>query len=208
MSEGVINKLKLQGFEPALVDELMLIGRKRSVKKDAVVIAKDDVLGEIPFVIEGLLKLMRSDGGNELFLYYLNSGETCAMSINCCLEGTRKPISVIAEEDSLLWMVPASAIDSLVRKYQGFRRFVFRTYQERFDEMLAALDSIAFLKMDERVIKYLLDKKQALGSFEIHMTHQEIARDLNTSRVVVSRLLKQLEKEGRIEQHRNRIEIL
>ncbi|MEJ2005955.1 MAG: helix-turn-helix domain-containing protein, partial [Cyclobacteriaceae bacterium] len=95
-----------------------------------------------------------------------------------------------------------------ISKYPSFRRFVFAAYQARFDELLHAIDSVAFMKMDERLYKYLLDKKQASGSYVINKTHQQVARELNTSRVVVSRLLKKLELEGKIEQHRNRIEVL
>jgi len=95
-----------------------------------------------------------------------------------------------------------------VVKYKSFRKFVFDAYQTRFDEMLNTIDSVVFLKMDQRLYKYLLDKKQASGTFVINKTHEQIANELNTSRVVVSRLLKQLERDGKIEQYRNRIEIM
>ncbi len=152
---------------------------------------------------------MRQDpDGNEVFLYFLEGGETCAMSITCCIEGRRSAFRVVAEEDSILWMIPMSDLDRWIVKYPSFRKFVFGSYQQRFDELLNTIDSVVFTKMDERLYRYLLDAKQATGSFEIHKTHEQIARELNTSRVVVSRLLKQLEKEEKIEQYRNRIEIL
>ena len=152
---------------------------------------------------------MRQDAnGQEVFLYYLEGGETCAMSITCCLEGKISAFKVVAEEDSLLWMIPMSYIDPWISKYQSFKKYVFQAYQTRFDELLNAIDSVVFHHMDERLYKYLLDTQQATGSFEIHKTHQQIANELNTSRVVISRLLKKLEKEGRIEQYRNRIDIL
>jgi CRP/FNR family transcriptional regulator len=115
---------------------------------------------------------------------------------------------VIAEKDSILLMVPMTYMDSWIVKYRSFRTFVFGAYQTRFDELLNTIDSVVFTKMDERLYKYLLDAKQATGSFEIHKTHEQIAQELSTSRVVVSRLLKQLEKEEKIEQHRNLIEVL
>jgi CRP/FNR family transcriptional regulator len=114
----------------------------------------------------------------------------------------------VAEEDSVLWMMPTAYLDSWMQKYPSFRRFVMRSYQMRFDELLTTLDSMVFMHLDERVYKYLLDKKQASGSYEINKTHQQIADELNTSRVVISRVLKKLEKEEKIEQHRNKIEIL
>ncbi|RED97419.1 Crp/Fnr family transcriptional regulator [Marinoscillum furvescens] len=201
--------LEGNGFEKELVAEIKNIGRSKRVSSGGVVVSADLGSEEIPLVLSGLLKLLRKDDqGNELFLYHLQSGETCAMSITCCLEGKTQDITVVAEEDSQLWMIPMHTVDRWIQRYKSFRKFVFRSYQERFDELLGALDGIAFLKMDERLMKYLLDLKQASGSFVIKKTHQEIAKELNTSRVVVSRLLKQLERDDKIEQHRNRIEIL
>lgn len=163
----------------------------------------------MPLVMSGLLRVMRNDdNGNEVFLYYLEGGETCAMSITCCLEGKRSSFHVVAEEDSELWMMPVSNLDNWITKYPSFRRFVFNSYQTRFDELLHTIDSMVFMNLDERLYNYLLDKKMASGSFEIKKTHQQIANELNTSRVVISRLLKKLEKEDKIEQRRNFIEIL
>ncbi len=201
--------LEAMGFEEKLLDEIMAAGRARRVKEGQAIISPGSRAEEIPFVIQGSLKVMRQDEkGNEIILYYLEGGDTCAMSITCCLENKLSEFMAIAEEDSLLWLIPVRSMDAWVSKYPSFRRFIFASYQARFDEMLHAIDSIAFMKMDERLYKYLLDKKQASGSYVIHKTHQQIARELNTSRVVVSRLLKKLEQQGMIEQHRNRIEVL
>lgn len=209
MQELINNVLNNSQIEPKLAEEIMTIGRLKKVKAGGVVISPESDSNEMPIVLEGLLKVMRQDkNGNEVFLYFLEGGETCAMSITCCIEGKKKAFHVVAEEDSILWMVPMGHIDNWVARYPSFRKFVFEAYQTRFDEMLNTIDSVVFLKMDERLYKYLLDKKQASGTFVINKTHQEIANELNTSRVVVSRLLKQLEREEKIEQHRNRIEIL
>ncbi|MEQ6166963.1 MULTISPECIES: Crp/Fnr family transcriptional regulator [unclassified Ekhidna] len=209
MSENIDVVLSKAGLEPKLIDEIVTIGRLKKAKAGHVLMGPDSTGNEIPIVLSGLLKVMRQDSnGEEIFLYYLEGGETCAMSITCCIEGEKAGYKVIAEEDSTIWMIPMTYLDSWVTKYPSFRRFVFGSYQLRFEELLKTIDSIAFHKMDERVYKYLLDTKQATGSFEVHKTHEQIANELNTSRVVVSRLLKQLEKDGRIEQYRNRIEIL
>ena len=209
MEQMVDQILVNAGIEPKLVEEIVKIGRLKKVRQDATVISPGSKNDEIPIVLEGLLKVMRQDtNGNEIILYYLEGGETCAMSITCCIEGKSSQFKVIAEEDSMLWMIPISYMDSWIQKYRSFRRFVFSSYQNRFDELLETIDSVTFLKLDERLLKYLLDQKQATGSFVINKTHSQIAKELNTSRVVVSRLLKQLEREERIEQYRNRIEIL
>lgn len=209
MNEKVRQVLQRQQLEEKLIDEIISAGRLKKVKAGSYIISPGVDAQEIPLVIEGTLRIMRQDNdANEIFLYYLEGGETCAMSITCCLEHKKSEFSAIAEEDSLLWLIPVQAMDSWVTKYESFRRFVFRSYQARFDELLLAIDSVAFMKMDERLFKYLLDKKQSSGSFVIHKTHEQIAHELNTSRVVVSRLLKKLEQEGKIEQYRNRIEVL
>ncbi len=209
MNSDVAIALKKVGFEEKLIEEIIQFGRLKKVKAQNVVISPGSKNEEVPIVLSGLLMVMtKDDQGNEYFLYNLEGGETCAMSITCCLEGKKNAFYVIAEEDSELWMVPLGHMDTWVQKYLSFRKFVFGSYQTRFDELLAAVDSMAFMKMDERLYKYLLDKKQATGSYVIAKTHQQIANELNTSRVVVSRLLKKLEKEDKIEQKRNRIEIL
>lgn len=204
--ETVLSK---NGMEPDLIKEIITYGRLKKISADRTIISSGDKGGEMPFVISGLLKVMRQDdNGNELFLYYLEGGETCAMSITCCLDGSRNAFHVMAEEDSILWMVPTHYLDGWIVKYPSFRSFVFSSYQTRFDELLSTIDSVTFTKMDQRLYRYLLDKKQATGSYVIKNTHEQIANALSTSRVVISRLLKQLEKEEKIEQGRNRIEIL
>lgn len=210
MEKEKLTKLLLsQGFEKGLIDEILTTGRLKKISKGAGVISPGTNVREIPLVLDGTLKVMRQDkDGSEIFLYYLEGGEACAMSITCCLENKKSEFSAIAEEDTLLWMIPMSLLDKWIEKYPSFRKFVFASYQKRFDELLTAIDSMAFMKLDQRLYKYLLDKKQASGSYEINKTHEQIARELNTSRVVISRLLKQLENEGKIEQRRNKIEIL
>ncbi len=201
--------LTMSQFEDRLISEISTIGRLKKISSGEVLISPDSDILEIPLVLEGTLKVSRKDeNGSELLLYFLDGGETCAMSITCCIEGKRKPMYVTAEEDTVIWMIPMGYVDSWLVKYLSFRKFVFQSYQVRFDEMLSTIDSIAFMKLDERLFRYLLDKKQASGSYVIHKTHEQIATEMNTSRVVVSRLLKKLEREGRIEQYRNRIEVL
>ena len=209
MSEEVKSLLERTGLEPKLVNEILTVGRMKKVKADSVVMSPEMEGDEMPIILEGLLKVMRqNEKGQDIFLYYLEGGETCAMSITCCIEGKRASFRVLAEEDSILWMVPMSNMDRWVANHTSFRRFIFSSYQTRFDELLNTIDSVVFHKMDERLYRYLLDTKQATGSFEINKTHAQIAHELNTSRVVVSRLLKQLEREDKIEQRRNKIEIL
>ena len=209
MKAKVTSALYALDFEEPLVAEILSIGRAKKAPAGNVLMSPDNPGTEVPFVLDGLLKVIRQESnGKEVFLYYLEGGETCAMSISCCLEGKMAAIKLVAEQDSNLWMIPMTFMDTWVVKYRSFRKFVFQSYQARFDELLYTIDNVVFHKMDERLYRYLLDTKQATGSFEIHTTHEQIAKALNTSRVVISRLLKQLEKEEKIEQHRNLIEVL
>ena len=209
MNELAQEVIKSAGIEPLLVGEILSLGRLKKTRAGKLAIDSESSGREIPLVLEGLLKVMRRDpDGREVFLYYLEKGETCAMSITCCIENKSAEFSLIAEEDSLLWMIPTNDLDAWIAKFPSFRRLVLTSYQTRFDELLTTIDSLVFTKMDERLYKYLLDTKQATGSFAIHKTHEQIAKDLDTSRVVISRLLKQMERGEKIEQFRNRIEIL
>jgi CRP/FNR family transcriptional regulator len=209
MQFDVASLLNTTGLEPQLIEEIISIGRLKKISAGQTLMGPENQSNEIPIVLTGLLKVMRQDlNGEEMFLYYLEGGETCAMSITCCMDGKKTNYKVIAEEDSTIWMIPNEHMDSWVTKYPSFRRFVFTSYQQRFEELLLTIDSVVFQNMDGRLFKYLIDTQEATGSFEINKTHEQIAKELNTSRVVISRLLKTLEKEGKIEQHRNRIEIL
>ncbi|MHA7102405.1 Crp/Fnr family transcriptional regulator [Roseivirga pacifica] len=197
------------GLEDQLIQEIEQVGRQITVATEQLLIAPGMQAREMPLVLSGTLRVMREDAeGREIFLYYLEGGDACAMSISCCLGTQMSEFKVIAESEATLWMVPMIQIDNWMAKYRSFRKFIFDSYHDRFDEMLNTVDSIAFMNMDQRLMKYLLDKKQSSGSFVINKTHEQIAQELNTSRVVVSRLLKKLEREEKIELHRNRIEVL
>ncbi|MEP2024888.1 MAG: Crp/Fnr family transcriptional regulator [Reichenbachiella sp.] len=197
-----------QRFEPDLLAEINSLGQIKKFKAGKVLIDFGSNVKSIPLLLSGSIKIIREDpNGNELFLYFLGGGDTCAMSLTCCMSHKKSEIKAIAEEDTEVIMVPLEYMDGWM-KYATWRQFVFGSYNERFEEMLQAVDSLAFMKLDERLMNYLLDCKQSAGDFAINKTHQQIAKDLNTSRVVISRLLKKLELEDKIELHRNKIEIL
>jgi CRP/FNR family transcriptional regulator len=209
MKESLHSILEKAGIESDLIKEIQEAGILKEARSGEIIITPGSTSMYMPFVLEGLLSVVRQDeNGNEILLYYLEGGETCAMSLACCIEGKKNDFKVTSEVDSTLWMVPMNYLDKWVQNYKSFRKYVFSSYQVRFDELLETIDSITFLKLYERLYKYLLDKKQATKSYEINMSHEQIAQHLNTSRVVVSRLLKQLENEEKIEIERNKISIL
>lgn len=207
MKEILIEKFR-NILQSELLEEMADKGRLMHVNEGKLMIDYGKYIKEIPLVLKGSIRIVREDDkGHELFLYYLGERDTCAMSLTCCIQHKKSEIKAIAETDADVWMVPLQYMD-LWMKYSTWRQFIFNSYNLRFEEMLSALDSVAFLRMDERLMNYLLDIKQNTGSFTISKTHQEIATEMNTSRVVVSRLLKKLENEDKIELHRNKIEIL
>lgn len=196
-------------FEPALIDEINQVATIKEIKEGEHLIEIGNYIRSMPLLLEGAVKVLREDdNGDELLLYFLESGETCAMTITCCLGNTRSEIRAIAEKDTRLIMLPVQKMQEWMEQYSSWRNFVLNSYQNRMMELLNTIDKIAFLKMDERLISYLREKAKVSNDDSIKSTHQEIAYELNTSRVVISRLLKKLENDGYIELHRNRIKLL
>ncbi|UZH55365.1 Crp/Fnr family transcriptional regulator [Salinimicrobium tongyeongense] len=193
-------------FEEALLQEMLKFGSLKKVRSGEVIIDIGDYVKQMPLLLEGAIKVMREDkDGDELLLYFLERGDTCAMTLSCCLGQTRSEIRAVAEKDTSLVMIPVEKMEEWTAAFKSWRNFVFESYHSRLTEMLDTIDTIAFLHMDERLMKYLQDKAKINKNEQIQVTHQEIAYDLHTSRVVVSRLLKKLELDGKIELQRNSI---
>lgn len=196
-------------FEEELLEEIARYGSLKTVKAGEKIIEIGDYVKSMPLLLEGAIKIMRKDkDGDELLLYFLERGDTCAMTLSCCLGQTRSEIRAVAERDTKLIMIPIEKMEEWTSRYKSWRNFVFESYHSRLSEMLDTIDTIAFLNMDERLMRYLQDKAKINGSEKLQVTHQEIAYDLHTSRVVISRLLKKLEMEGKISLQRNNIEVL
>lgn len=196
-------------FEEELRTEILSIGEYRKVNEGVELIDIGDEIKFMPLVINGAIKILREDEkGDELALYFIEQGDTCAMTITCCLGSAKSNIRAIAETDTELLMIPVQKIGDWMDKYKSWQRFILQSYHERMQELLEAIDTIAFLNMDERLQKYLKDKAIVNKNELIQVTHKEIASDLHTSRVVVSRLLKALEKKGKIILHRNQVHLL
>jgi CRP/FNR family transcriptional regulator len=196
-------------FEEALIDEIVKVAAFKEFKADDYLIEIGDYIKSMPLLLHGAIKILREDeNGDELLLYFLERGDTCAMTLTCCMGQAKSRIRAIAETDGSLLMIPVGKMEDWLTKYKTWRNFVFDSYNVRLMEMLEAIDTLAFMNLDERLFKYLTDKAKVIGNTEIHNTHQEIAYEMHTSRVVISRLLKALEIEGKIKLHRNKIEIL
>ncbi len=204
----IVQKNFPQIAEFSLQEEIADFGKLMKFKAGSIIMDYGAYVKIVPLIIKGTVKVSREDeNGNELFLYYLNPGETCSMSFTCCMMNKRSEIRTTAEEDTELIGIPIKHIDRWMTKYQSWKNFVMLTYDNRLKELIYTIDSIAFMKMDERLIKYLEDRSRISGSNVIQATHQQIAYDMNASREAISRLLKQLEKKGQISLGRNKIEL-
>jgi CRP/FNR family transcriptional regulator len=194
--------------DPKLLDRLLEKGQFSTFEPGKTLMEPGQFVKAVPLVLEGSIKIMRVDeDGKELFLYYLETGETCALSLTCCSAARPSEIKAIVEEKASMLFIPIQVHEQLVDEFKQWKDFVSTTYQHRFQEMLTVLDAVAFKRMDERLMNYIVTKMKQLKSNELHTTHQEIANELGTAREVISRLLKQLEKKKWIELGRNVIYI-
>ena len=196
-------------FEPALIAEIGEFGELRSFKDGDIIMDYGKYIRMMPLVVKGTLKVLKKDdNGNEILLYYLSSSETCSMAYSCCLEEKKSEVKAIAEGDLQIIAIPHNKLDEWLCKYPSWKNYIMRSFNERFSELLKSIESIAFHKLDDRLIAYLKEKKRLSGSNLIKASHYQIADELATSRVVISRLLKILENNGKILLYRNEIKLL
>ena len=196
-------------FEQPLIDEILEMGRLVEVPAGETIMDIGQYIKNIPLLLSGAIKVLREDeDGDELLLYYLEQGETCSVTMACCVGHTKSEIRAITETDAKIVMVPAQKMEEWMAKYKGWRNYIFESYHNRLNELLQTVDSIAFKNLDQRLVDYLQKKVEVTNDNRIRNTHQEIAYDLHTSRVVVSRLLKKLEKMKKLVLHRSYIQIV
>ena len=209
MNNTLLQQKFAHTLDADLIKEITENGIFKNFKKDDIIIDINQSLNFIPLLLTGDIKIIREDSdGNELLIYFLEAGETCTMSLTCCLGTTKSKIRAVAEKDSNLVMIPVENMQSWYHNNASWRNFIIQSYQIRFDEMLETIDNLAFMKMDKRLYKYLKNRAMVDDSKTISIKHQDIAEDLNTSRVVISRLLKKLENENKIKLGRNKIKIV
>ncbi|MFC3881691.1 Crp/Fnr family transcriptional regulator [Algoriphagus namhaensis] len=194
--------------DPELLREILAKGKIHQLNPGDVLMEPGKYVKMVPVVLDGYIKVLRMDeDGKELFLYYLDPGETCALSLTCCTASKPSEIKAVVEEKTTIIAIPIESHEEWTSEFKQWKDFVSTTYQTRFNEMLAALDAVAFKRMDQRLMQYIVTRMKQGKTNELHITHQEIATELGTSREVISRLLKQLEKKRWIELGRNVIYI-
>ena len=208
----IIQELKQQFgylFDEGLLEKISEVGIIKEFRKDDIIIDIGQDLNYIPLLLEGNIRIIREDdSGHEILLYVLEHGDTCAMSLICCMKKSKSKIRASADKNSKVILIPVHYMSEWFNQNENWRNFILQSYQIRFNEMLETIDTLAFMKMDERIYKYLIDQVKLNANNVLNITHQKISEDLNTSRVVVSRLLKQLEDEKKIKTGRHKIKVL
>lgn len=194
-------------FEQALLEEILRHSTIREVEEGDEVLRTGQYIRSTVLLLSGLLKVYREDDeGNEFLMYYLEPGHACALSMMCTARNEQSQIMAKAVEASEVILIPSHLSEQWLAKYKSWHNFVIASYRQRFEELLQTLDSIAFKGLDERLLFYLKRHVKVSGK-EIRLSHQQIADELNSSREVISRLLKKLEQTGAITLHRNYIEV-
>ena len=198
-----------QIFEPELLRESESKAKRISLKEGEVLLDIGQTVRVIPLLLKGSLKVSRIDEeGKELLLYYVNATESCAMTFTCCMQQFPSEIKATAETDVELIAVPVSVMDEWLTKFPTWKSFAMKSIRNRFNELLKAIDQLAFQKLDERLISYLREKSRTAGSPLINLSHEQIANEMASSREVISRLLKKLENEKKLLLYRNQIKLL
>jgi CRP/FNR family transcriptional regulator, anaerobic regulatory protein len=196
-------------FQSLLKDEVSTYGQLKKFPAGSVIQQEDSYIKAIPLVLNGSLKVMRTDtDGHEILLYYITPGESCIMSFLGGIHNETSKIKAIVEEDAEILFIPVEKASEWVKKFPEWSDFIFRLYHKRFEELLTAVNAIAFHKLDTRLLQLLKQKAELYQTKEIKITHQQLADELGTAREAVSRVMKQMENEGLVQLSRNKITLV
>lgn len=194
---------------PELVEKLYLNGNKKAYKEGDIILDENSSIRAIPIVMKGMIKVIRTEeDGREILLYYIQAGESCIMSFLGGMHNEKSIVKAEVEEDTEILFLPVDKVSLFIKEYPEWLDYIFRLYHKRFEELLDIINAIAFKKVDERLLNLLIKKTEISQSKTIITTHEQLANELGTARVVVSRLLKQLEDTGKLKLGRNKITLL
>ncbi|HJW29315.1 MAG TPA: Crp/Fnr family transcriptional regulator [Saprospiraceae bacterium] len=206
---SLFRKVYSSVFESALLDEIEANSMPITATAGQGLIKMGAPIKVVPLILEGTLKVSReNEEGQELLLYYARTGEGCAMTFSCGMMSQPSQVKGTAEDDVSLLAIPVTAMEAWLLKYPSWKRFVMGTIVSEFMDVIKTVDEVTFKKMDERLVSYLKEKSSLTGSSLINLSHQQIADEMGTHRVVISRLLKKLENEKRLLLFRNQIKLL
>lgn len=194
---------------PELIAKLKEYSSSKVYKAGDLILDENSSVRAIPIVTKGTLKVMRTEeDGREILLYYIKAGESCIMSFLGGMHDEKSKVKAEVEDDAEILFLPIDKVSLFIKEYPEWLDYIFRLYHKRFEELLEIVNAVAFTKMDERLLSLLQKKKELTGSKILNITHEQLANELGTARVVVSRLLKQLEESGTVKLGRNKITLM
>lgn len=201
--------LRFPFFEKDLVSEIVKVGELKTFKEGTLMMRTGQYIRSTMLILEGLVKIYREDDeGNEFFMYYLDAGKACALSMVCASKQETSELMAKAVTDITILSIPLPYMDQWMAQYKSWYQFVLGTYRERFEELLQTIDHIAFRNMDERLVFYLKRYQDMQKSNIVTISFTEIAQELNSSREVISRLMKKLADKGFVRLHKSHVEIV
>ncbi|ADQ16682.1 transcriptional regulator, Crp/Fnr family [Leadbetterella byssophila DSM 17132] len=194
---------------PDLVLKLYHSSIRKNYPVGSVILNENASIRSIPIVTKGTLKVIRTEeDGREILLYYIRSGESCVMSFLGGMHNETSKVKAEVEEEAEILFLPIDKVNLFIKEHPEWLDYIFRLYHKRFEELLEMVNAVTFKKVDERLLGLLQKKQEVMGSNTLNITHEQLANELGTARVVVSRLLKQLEELGRVRLGRNKITLV
>lgn len=191
---------------PELIAKLYQNSILKKYKAGGIILNENAYIRAIPIVIKGSMKVIRTEeDGREILLYYIKTGESCIMSFLGGMHNETSKVKAEVEEDAEILFLPIDKVSLFIKEYPQWLDYIFRLYHKRFEELLEIVNAIAFKKVDERLLNLLHKKAELTHNKTITITHEQLANELGTARVVISRLLKQLEDHGVVQLGRNKI---
>jgi len=194
---------------PQLLEQLYEFSTVKNYSSGEMILDENASIRSIPIVTKGSIKVMRTEeDGREILLYYIKAGESCVMSFLGGLHGETSKVKAEVEEDAEILFLPTDKVTSLIKTNPDWLDYIFKMYHKRFEELLDMINELTFRKVDDRLINLLHKKSELTDSKIITATHEQLANELGTARVVVSRILKTFEEDHKLKLGRNRIELL
>ena len=204
-----LNSLKEFNSIPEISEKLSEFGISKTFAEGDIILNENAYIKAIPIVTKGSIRVMRADeDGREILLYYIKAGESCIMSFLGGIHHDTSKVKAIAEEETEILFIPIDKVSLLIKEYPEWLDYIFRLYHKRFEELLEVVNAVAFKKMDERLLNFIKMKCELTNSHTLYVTHEQIANELGTVRVVVSRLLKQMEDEKLVKLGRNKVTLM
>lgn len=193
---------------PLIREKLAEFGFAKTFAEGETILNENAYIKAIPIVTAGSIRVMRTEeDGREILLYYIKAGESCIMSFLGGMHDDTSKVKAIAEEETEILFIPIDKVSLLIKEFPEWLDYIFRLYHKRFEELLEVINAIAFKKLDERLLNFIKKKCEMTKSQTLYVTHEQLANELGTARVVVSRLLKQMEDEGFVKLGRNKISL-